>query len=118
MYICHGARIHMRNLTLVTAVTLTGAFAVLMSTSQAADGQKNITGLPTYPNDAGGTMDSVSRSIPNGQHCIHYSGRTPDALDKVEEWYKKALPNAKTDDVNKDSLYGSTASSYWWATIS
>jgi hypothetical protein len=97
----------MRNLTLVTAVTLTAAFGVLPSTSQAADGQKNITGLPGYPNDDGGTMDSVSRSIPNGQHCIHYSGSTQDALDKVEDWYKKALPNARTDDVNKDSLYGS-----------
>ncbi len=97
----------MRNRTLVTAVGLAAAFGVLLSTSQAADGQKNLTGLPSYPNDAGGTMDSVSRSIPNGQHCIHYSGSTPDALAKVEEWYKKALPNATTDDVNKDSLYGS-----------
>jgi hypothetical protein len=25
----------------------------------------------------------------------------------VVEWYKKALPSAKVEDVNKDSLYGS-----------
>jgi len=82
--------------------TLAGlAFAAL---SFAAD--HNTTGLPTYPHDSGGTMDATYRSIPNGQHCTHYQGDTPDALADVEAWYKKQMPGAKTDDVNKDSLYG------------
>ena len=52
-------------------------------------------------------MDAVVRSIPNGQHCTHYSSTTPDTLATVIDWYKKALPAATVEDVNKDSLYGS-----------
>jgi hypothetical protein len=73
----------------------------------AADAQKNTTGLPTYPRDSRGTMDAVVRSIPNGQHCSHYSSHTADALATVIDWYRKALPTARVEDVNKDSLYGS-----------
>ena len=96
--------IRMCAMTIAIAASLCSLF---IASSGAAESQKNTTGLPTYPHDTGGTMDAVSRSIPNGQHCIHYSSSTPDALAAVEEWYKKALPGAKTDDVNKDSLYGS-----------
>jgi hypothetical protein len=77
----------------------------VLSPSMAAD--NNSTGLPTYPHDGGGTMDATYRSLPNGQHCIHYQTNTTDALSDVEAWYKKQLPNAALDDVNKDSLYGS-----------
>ncbi len=69
--------------------------------------QHNTTGLPTYPHDGGGLMDEIYRSLPNGQHCMHYQGDTPDALADVIAWYKKQMPGAATDDVNKDSLYGS-----------
>lgn len=71
-----------------------------------AELQKNTTGLPTYPNDKGGRMDAVSRSLPNGQNCIHYASTTTDPLQTVIDWYKKALPGARVEDVNKDSLYG------------
>jgi threonine synthase len=69
--------------------------------------QPNITGIPTYPHDTRGTMDAVFRSVPNGQHCMHYAGDTPDALADVEDWYKKQMPGARTEDINKNSLYGS-----------
>jgi hypothetical protein len=82
------------------------ALAVCSPWPLRAEGAKNATGLPTYPHDSGSSMDSVYRSIPNGQHCIHYTGSTADALAVVEEWYKKALPGAQADDVNKNSLYG------------
>ncbi len=87
--------------TLITL--LSGA---LSTTAWAKDVQKNTTGLPTYPNVTDGTMDSVVRSLPNGQHCTHYSASTSDPLASVIDWYKKALPNAQAQDVNKDSLYG------------
>lgn len=87
----------------VLAAALCGTFA---SPSHAADSQANVTGLPTYPHDADGQMDATVRSIPNGQHCIHYSSNSTDALAAVEDWYRKALPGAKVEDVNKDSLYG------------
>jgi hypothetical protein len=77
-----------------------------VNSAAAAGANTNTTGLPSYPHDSGGIMDSVYRSVPNGQHCMHYAGSTPDALAVVEDWYKKALPNARTDDVNKNSLYG------------
>ena len=88
------------------SVLLTAAVSVnILSSALAAD--LNSTGLPTYPHDGGGTMDTTFRSIPNGQHCMHYQSNTPDALEDVEAWYRKRMPGAKTDDVNKDSLYGS-----------
>ncbi|HEY3785207.1 MAG TPA: hypothetical protein VGL55_08010 [Steroidobacteraceae bacterium] len=72
----------------------------------SAEPQKNTTGLPTYPHDQGGRMDAVSRSLPNGQNCIHYASSTTDPLLAVIDWYKTALPGARVEDVNKDSLYG------------
>ncbi len=89
-----------RSMLLAAAVSVS-----ISSASLAAD--SNATGLPTYPHDGGGKMDAAYRSIPNGQHCMHYQGDTLDALADVEAWYRKQMPNAKTDDVNKDSLYGS-----------
>ncbi|HEY3886411.1 MAG TPA: hypothetical protein VGL62_14460, partial [Vicinamibacterales bacterium] len=68
----------------------------------------NTTGLPTYPHAGAGDMDTVYRGLPNGQHCIHYAADTPDALADVEAWYKAHLPGAKAEDVNKESLYGSS----------
>jgi hypothetical protein len=47
-------------------------------------------------------MDASNRSIPNGQHCIHFETDTPDALADVEAWYKKRIPGAKADDVDRD----------------
>ncbi len=93
--------------------SITVALAVLTVCSPgsffaaAGDLAKNATGLPSYSHDSGGTMDPVYRSVPNGQHCIHYAGSTQDALTVVEAWYKKALPKARVDDVNKNSPYGS-----------
>lgn len=78
----------------------------LAGTVHAAGDDQNTTGLPTYPHDEHRKMDAVARSIPNGQHCTHYASSSKDALGTVIDWYKKALPNAKLEDVNKDSLYG------------
>lgn len=89
--------------TAVLAALLIGFIA----TAWAAGGQQNATGLPTYPHDAGGIMDATFRSLPNGQHCISYQSNTVDALDVVEAWYKKQLPNAKIDDINHNSMFGS-----------
>lgn len=79
--------------------------AMLALPGLAADA--NSTGLPTYPRAGDGKMDAAYRSLPNGQHCMHYSSNTPDALADVEAWYQKQLPGATPADVNKDSLYGS-----------
>src|SRR6185312_2656724 len=79
----------------------------LAGAAHATGTDRNTTGLPTYPHEEGGRMDQVARMLPNGQHCTHYSSSSPDALETVIDWYKKQLPSAKTDDVNKDSLYGS-----------
>src|ERR1700722_9919572 len=96
----------MSNRIVTASVTALAVCCQLTSVAESAETGKNATGLPTYPYDSGGTMDSAYRSIPNGQHCIHYAGSTSDALAVVEDWYKKALPNAQSDDVNKNSLYG------------
>jgi hypothetical protein len=88
--------------TLLTAL----AIGYSLTLAEGAQTAKNATGLPTYPRDSGGTMDSEYRSVPTGQHCIHYASSTPDTLALVEDWYKKALPSARTDDVNRNSIYG------------
>lgn len=72
----------------------------------AAGNDRNTTGLPTYPHDSDRRMDGVARSLPNGQHCIHYSSESADPLAAVIAWYRKALPAARVVDVNQDSLYG------------
>jgi hypothetical protein len=77
------------------------------SLAWAGGSDSNTTGLPTYPHDSDRRMDPVPRSLPNGQHCTHYSSETPDALAAVIAWYRKALPAARVADVNTDSLYGS-----------
>ena len=92
------------------ALRLTPAVAALFGAafalpSLAAD--TNTTGLPSYPSASQGKMDATYRSIPNGQHCIQYASDTPDGLAAVEAWYQKTLPNAKAEDINKNSLYGS-----------
>jgi len=98
----------MRSHTKFTACAFAAALCgALAGACHATDSQTNVTGLPTYPHDAGGQMDAIIRSIPNGQHCIHYSSNSTDALAIVEDWYKKSLPNAKIEDINKNSLYGS-----------
>jgi hypothetical protein len=89
--------------TAVIGVALIG----FMATAGAAGEQQNTTGLPTYPQDAGGIMDATFRSLPNGQHCISYMSNTGDSLSTVEDWYKKQLPNAKIDDINHNSMFGS-----------
>jgi hypothetical protein len=86
----------------VVGVALIGFIA----TAGAAGEQKNTTGLPTYPHDAGGIMDATVRSLPNGQHCISYMSNTDDSLSNVEDWYKKQLPDAKIDDINHNSMFG------------
>jgi hypothetical protein len=93
--------------TRVLAHSVAAAFFGLVISFASLAAGTNTTGLPTYPNHGGETMDATYRSIPNGQHCIHYETDSPDALADVEAWYKKQMPGAKTDDVNKGSLYGS-----------
>jgi hypothetical protein len=83
------------------------AAACLMAPVASLAADPNTTGLPSYPNEAKGWMDDTYRSIPNGQHCTHYSTNTTDSLAAVEAWYRKQLSGAKETDVNKDSLYGS-----------
>ena len=85
---------------------IVSAFLAIALGMSAYAAPPNTTGLPSYPHDAGGTMDAVYRSIPTGQVCIHYSSNSPDALADVEAWYKKQLPGAKTLDVNDAGIYG------------
>ena len=95
--------IRIRNRSAFAATIIGLAFAAV-----GLAAQRNTTGLPTHPHDGGGLMDETYRSIPNGQHCMHYQSDVPDALADVIAWYKKQMPTAKPDDVNKDSLYGSS----------
>ena len=90
-----------------TARAATAALALMLAGAvHSAGSDDNTTGLPSYPHDEHRKMDAVARSLPNGQHCTHYSSSSTDALAAVIDWYKKALPNARVEDVNKDSLYG------------
>lgn len=95
---------HDLNLARLTCVAIA---ALAICHTGVADTRRNTTGLPTYPRDEGSKMDQVPRMLPNGQHCTHYSSSTKDGLATVIDWYKKALPSARIEDVNKDSLYGS-----------
>ena len=73
-----------------TARAATAALALMLAAAvHAAGSDDNTTGLPTYPHDEHRNMDAVVRSLPNGQHCSHYSSSSkdehhalaPDAVD-------------------------------------
>jgi hypothetical protein len=66
----------------------------------------NTTGLPSYPHVKSAIMDDVPRST-LGRQCTHYAADSPDPLETVEAWYRKAFPGAVESDVNEQSLYGS-----------
>jgi hypothetical protein len=93
----------------VIAIALASACVGLALSRASVAGDSNTTGLPTYPHiDAkASSMDGTYRSIPNGQHCLHFNASTPDSLETVEAWYRSQMPGAKSRDVNEHSLYGS-----------
>jgi hypothetical protein len=88
------------------AAALMACFALLSRSSAAGEADRNTTGLPTYPHVSSAMMDGVPRNT-LGRQCIHYAADSPDPLETVEAWYRKALPGAMESDVNKDSIYGS-----------
>jgi hypothetical protein len=91
------------------AAAVVACFAVFCAPGTAGEAEKtdkNTTGLPTYPHVSSAMMDGVLRNT-LGRQCTHYAADSPDPLETVEDWYRKALPGAVESDVNKDSIYGS-----------
>jgi hypothetical protein len=89
----------------VVAAALGTLLMILASASLFAAYDRNTTGLPTYPHISRAIMDPVPRDT-LGSKCIHYTADSPDRLDSVEAWYRRALPGAVESDVNQNSLYG------------
>ena len=79
---------------------------LLPALGAAADVDPNTTGLPTYPHVRRAVMDAVARNT-LGRQCTHYAAESGDPLEKVEAWYRSALPGAVESDVNENSIYGS-----------
>ena len=79
---------------------------LLPALSAATDVDPNTTGLPTYPHVRRAVMDAVARNT-LGRQCTHYAAESGDPLEKVEAWYRIALPGAVESDVNENSIYGS-----------
>ena len=77
---------------------------VLPAAALAAD-DRNTTGLPTYPHIGHAIMDPVPRDT-LGSKCIHYVADSDDALERVQAWYRHALPGAVESDVNQKPIYG------------
>ena len=92
------------------AMRVQGAVALclglLPALGSAADINPNTTGLPTYPHVRRAIMDAVARNT-LGRQCTHYAAESGDPLEKVEVWYRQALPGAVETDVNENSIYGS-----------
>jgi hypothetical protein len=66
----------------------------------AQQNQPNETGLPLYPGANTGRQYPPSKTD-RGPYAI-YTAQSGDALDKVEAWYRRALPQAKeTKDDNQ-----------------
>ena len=94
-----------RPILMLTATAFALQLLAVSSPTLASDSSKNTTGLPTYPRVDGGMMDPVPRDT-FGRKCTHFATDTPDPLQIVENWYRKALAGATESDVNKDSIYG------------
>jgi hypothetical protein len=87
-------------------VAIALCLGLLPALGVAADIDPNTTGLPTYPHVRRAVMDVVARNT-LGRQCTHYAAESGDSLEKVEAWYRNALPGAVESDVNENSIYGS-----------
>ena len=87
-------------------VAIALCLGLLPALGVAADIDPNTTGLPTYPHVRRAVMDGVARNT-LGRQCTHYAAESGDSLEKVEAWYRSALPGAVESDVNENSVYGS-----------
>ena len=65
----------------------------------------NLTGLPLFPNLTSAQMDGVTKTDAMGHMCMRFAAESFDALDIVEDWYRKALPLASETDLNHDERY-------------
>jgi hypothetical protein len=86
-------------------VAIVGVLLPSLAAMAVAASDRNTTGLPTYPHVGHSIMDPVPRDT-LGSRCIHYAADSPDPLESVEAWYRRAMPGATESDVNKNSLYG------------
>jgi hypothetical protein len=89
---------------LATAALLAISFGSAAAIAQT-EGVYNLTGLPVYPRLAAARMDSVAKTDALGHWCTRFSAETNDALDVVEEWYRRALARASETDLNHDERY-------------
>ncbi len=81
---------------------LTGAGAV---PSAVANDVRNFTGLPVFPALEQAAMDTVSKTDKLGHWCSRFAAATSYPLDKVEEWYRKALIHPSETDLSDDVDY-------------
>ena len=66
---------------------------------------RNVTGLPVFPSLSRAAMDTVSKTDKLGRWCSRFAAETPYPLDKVEDWYRKALANASETNLADDGNY-------------
>jgi hypothetical protein len=81
---------------------LTGAGAV---PSAVANDVRNFTGLPVFPALEQAAMGTVSKTDKLGHWCSRFAAATSYPLDKVEEWYRKALIHPSETDLSDDVDY-------------
>jgi hypothetical protein len=67
--------------------------------------ERNLTGLPAYPNLSSAVMDGVFRTDTLGHWCMRFWASASDSLTVVEAWYRKSLIGASEIDLAGDTTY-------------
>jgi len=83
-------------------VTLQLLTAAPLAVSQSI---QNLTGLPAYPHLRSATMERIPRTDVLGHWCWRLTADSYDSLDKVQDWYRKALVGASESDLAHDESY-------------
>ena len=68
---------------------------------------RNLTGLPLFPSLSRAAMNRFARTDKLGRWCSRFAAETSYPMDKVEAWYRKALPGASETDLTQDEMYKS-----------
>lgn len=79
-------------------------FAAVVPCAAAYEVQ-NTTGLPVFPSLNRAAMDTVSKTDTLGHWCSRFAAQSSYPLDKVQAWYRKALPLASETNLADDSTY-------------
>jgi len=88
-----------------TAALVASLLGLSLTSTAPGYGVTNYTGLPVFPSLSRASMDDVSKTDKLGRWCSRFVADTSYPLEKVEDWYRKALRQASETNLADDAVY-------------